>query len=299
VRGSYVETLSDDFEVSDGGGGGPPQTAVPTKRIGRSAPGANQHASGAGEGGGTGGFEELRGVGANVAVTEDGVARNEKFGPRFDDIGDSLEIDAAVDFNAKIEFAFGAHADKCGDFVEGIWNEFLAAESGIDAHHEHVVNEVENFGKHFHGSSGIEDDAGLAAVGADEMKRAVKMDAGFLVNGNPVSTGIGEFGDEEIGILDHQVAIEGNRDDFSEPLHDGRANGDVGNEVAIHDVDVEDGAAAVDGQLRFGAELREIGGEDGGGEFDFHEAIVAPVGMSIIRRVRAGAMDWTEASRAV
>ncbi len=66
-----------------------------------------------------------------------------------------------------------------------------------------------NLRERFDGSGGIEDYAGLAAVRGDQVQRAVEMDAGFLVDGHPIGAGFGKFGDEEIGVFDHEVAIEG------------------------------------------------------------------------------------------
>jgi hypothetical protein len=45
-------------------------------------------------------------------------------------------------------------------------------------------------------------------------------------------------------------------------------NCEIGNEVAIHNIHVENGRSAVDGGLRFGAEPSEISRENGGGEFN-------------------------------
>jgi len=204
----------------------------------------------------------LGGVGANIAVGEDGAAGDQQLCAGFYYVGYGFQIHSTINFNAEIEFAFGAHAGECGNFVQGIRNEFLAAEAGIHAHDQDVVNEIENFSERFNGSGWIEDYAGFAAMRSDEVKRAIEMDAGFLVDGHPVGAGFGKFGDEEIGIFDHQVAIERDFELFAQRAHDGRADGEVGNEVAVHDVEVQDGAATVDGLLGVDGELREICGEN-------------------------------------
>ena len=74
--------------------------------------------------------------------------------------------------------------------------------------------------------------------------------------------------DEVVGVFDHQVAVEGEFGDGAEGLDHGRAEGDVGDEVAVHDVDVEDGAAAALGGCDFVGEMGEVGGEDGECQFD-------------------------------
>jgi hypothetical protein len=102
------------------------------------------------------------------------------------------------------------------------------------------------------------------------------MHAGLLVDGNPIRAGIGKFGYEEIGIFDHEVAIEGHLREVPERLHHWRADGEVGDEVAVHEVQVEDRAAALKSLQRVAAQLREVSGEDRRRKFDFHEANVTP-----------------------
>jgi len=177
-------------------------------------------------------------VAANVAVAEDGVSRYQEFGSGFHYIGYGFQIDPTVYFDTKIEFAFGAHAGQRSDLVQRIGNEFLAAETGVHAHDQDVVDEVEDLGESFYGGGGIDDDARFATVGGDEMERAIEMDAGFLMDGDPVSAGFGEFRNEEIGILDHKVTVEGNFELMAERTDNGRSNGEIGDEVTVHDVEM-------------------------------------------------------------
>ncbi len=51
-------------------------------------------------------------------------------------------------------------------------------------------------------------------------------------------------------------------------LHHRRPEGDVGDEVAVHDVDVDDGAAAALGCRDFVGQMGEVGGQDGECQFD-------------------------------
>jgi len=150
----------------------------------------------AGEDGGAGCFEEFGSVGANVAVTENGATRNEQFGPSFDDVGNRFQVDSPVYLNPKIEFAFGAHTGQCGDFVQRIGDELLATKARIHAHNQDVMDKIENLRERFDGSSGIKYHAGLAAMRRDQMEGAVEMNAGFLVDRDPVGTCFGKLGDE-------------------------------------------------------------------------------------------------------
>jgi len=70
------------------------------------------------------------------------------------------------------------------------------------------------------------------------------------------------------------VAVEGAlrvrsprpRDVRADRGDDGRAKGDVGHEVPVHDVDVQPIGVVGDGLRAFGAEIAKVGGEDGGGD---------------------------------
>jgi hypothetical protein len=176
---------------------------APCKMTVAGATAESREKSGAGEDGGATGGEEIGGVLRDVAVAADGVAGDEEFCAGADDIGDGFQGDAAIHFNAEIKCARFAGFGEASHFVERVVDEFLAAEAGVHGHDEDMVDDVENVVESVDRSGGIDDDAGFAAIGLDEMESAVKMDAGFLVDGNPVGAGFGEGGDELIGIFDH------------------------------------------------------------------------------------------------
>lgn len=94
------------------------------------------------------------------------------------------------------------------------------------------------------------------------------MDTSFLMHRNPVDAGFRECRDEFVGSFDHQVTIERDPDDLAKRGDHGRADRKIRNEMAVHDVDVENSGSALDGGLRIFAEPREVSGENGGSEFD-------------------------------
>ena len=146
--------------------------------------------------------------------------------------------------------------------------ELLAAEAGIDAHDEDMMHHGKDFDEGLDGGGGVDDDGGLHAVMGDLLEGAMKVAADLLVDGHHVCTGFGEVGDEVVGVFDHHVAVEGEFGDGAEGLDHGRAEGDVGDEVAVHDVDVDDGAATALGGCDFVGQVGEVGGEDGECQFD-------------------------------
>jgi hypothetical protein len=110
--------------------------------------------------------------------------------------------------------------------------------------------------------------SGLASVAGDQMKGAIEMDAGFLVDGDPIGAGFGKCGYELVRPFNHEVAIERDFRDFAKRSNDGGPDRDIRDEMTIHDVHVENGGSPFDSGLGFRAEASEVSRQDGGSEFD-------------------------------
>lgn len=91
------------------------------------------------------------------------------------------------------------------------------------------------------------------------------MDAGFLVNGEPVSSGFGERRNKFVRSFNHEMTIERDFQDSAKRSHDGRPDGYVGNKVAVHNVDVQNGRSAINCRLHLLAESGEVSGKNRGG----------------------------------
>ena len=94
------------------------------------------------------------------------------------------------------------------------------------------------------------------------------MDTSFLMDRNPIDAGFRECGDEFVGLFDHQVTIEGDPGDLAKRGDYRRADRKIWNEMAVHDIDVENGGSTLDGGLRIFAEPCEVSRENRGCEFD-------------------------------
>ena len=78
--------------------------------------------------------------------------------------------------------------------------------------------------------------------------------------------GFGEGVEERIDRRDHQVNVERLLGVRPKRLHDTGADGEVGHEMAVHDVDVDPVGPGLIDRAHFLAEPGEVGGEDGGGD---------------------------------
>jgi len=114
----------------------------------------------------------------------------------------------------------------------------------------------------------VYDYSGLASVGGDQMKGAIEMDAGFLVDGDPFSAGFGKCGYELIRPFNHEMAIEWDFRDFAKRSYDGGPDRDVRDEMTIHHIHVENGGSPFDSGLGLRAEASEVSRQDGGSKFD-------------------------------
>ena len=115
------------------------------------------------------------------------------------------------------------------------------------------------------GRPGVERQARQAAGLADRAEGAVSVGVGLEVEGDAVGARPGELGDLIGGALDHQVDVEraaGLVDLVGDRARDQRPDGDRRDEVAVHDVDVDQPRAGGHHLGDLGAEPREVGGED-------------------------------------
>ena len=129
----------------------------------------------------------------------------------------------------------------------------------------------------------IEHHRRLHAVVGDQLERAVQVAAGLVVDADPVGPGVGKRGDELVGILDHQVAIERQVGDLAQAFHHRRPDGDVGHKMAVHDVDVDDRAAAALGRGNLVRQMGKIRREDGWQQLNHGAGNPARASVSAVR----------------
>ena len=91
----------------------------------------------------------------------------------------------------------------------------------------------------------------------------MKVRAGLGVHDDRVSAGSREGFEVGVGRRDHQVHVEGLVRVRAHRRDDRRPEGDVGHEMPIHHVEVEHVGAGRRHRAHFGAEHREVGGQDG------------------------------------
>ena len=206
----------------------------------------------------------MPGIFAWVSLLEDGAACDQDLGACAHDLRDSIVMDAAVNFNAEAEPVGLPNVRQQLNLLEGRVDKGLATEARIHAHDKDMVDQRENLIESMDRRGRVYDYSGLASVRCNQVKGTIEMDAGFLVDGDPISPGFGKCGDEVIRSLNHEMAIERNFRDFAKRGYDEGADGDVRDEMTIHHVHMENGGSPFDGGLDLRAEASEVSRKDRG-----------------------------------
>lgn len=201
----------------------------PAPQWGRWAQARLEAGESGGEGGLVGGFEE--GGAGHKGVGTGGAA--------FGAVG---EVDTTIHFEAKGERAFAAPGGELGQLRQHVAAEGLATEAGLDSHHEDEVDVGE---EGFNGAdrrAGVEHEAILATEGADAGEGGRVIVSGLDVNADEVGAGLGEGIDVVLRLGQHEMGVE---EEFRARAAEGGeglgAEGEVGDEVSVHDIAVQPG----------------------------------------------------------
>jgi hypothetical protein len=221
------------------------------------------------------GFQELLGISTGLSMLEYSAARDQDFSTCLYDVRDGVVMDAAVDLNAEAEPARLPDFREQLNFLQGRVDKGLAAEAGVYAHDKNMMNERKNLIEGVDRCGGVYDHSGLTSMCCDQMKGAIEMDTGFLVDGDPSSASFGECGDEFVRPFNHEMTIERNFRDFAKRGYDRGPDRDVWDEVTIHHVHVEDRRSPFDSGLNFCAEASEVSRKDGGSKLDHRNGQLA------------------------
>jgi hypothetical protein len=112
------------------------------------------------------------------------------------------------------------------------------------------------------GVAGFSEIAGLLAQRLDRLNRAVGVGPGLGVEGDDIGPGGGEGLQIGVDRRDHQVNVERLGGVRAQGLHHHRADRDVGDEVAVHHVDMDPVGPGGVNRAHFLAQAGKIGGED-------------------------------------
>ena len=122
---------------------------------------------------------------------------------------------------------------------EGRGDDLLSRVPGIDCHKKDAVDAGKQVLELGEGRRWVDSDAGGCASVADLHEYAVGVGAGLDVNADRVATGFDEAVDVAFGPLDHEVGVAGQGRAAFRHADEIGAEGVVGDEGTVHDVEVE------------------------------------------------------------
>ena len=142
-------------------------------------------------------------------------------------------------------------------------HEGLASEARFHRHHQDQLHFFQEGQHSLGGGGGLEDDAGLLALGMDFVDGGMEvfLRIGLHVDGDQVRSRIAEGFHIPQRADDHQMHVQGKLGGGADGLYHGDADGDVGHEQAVHHVhvDIIGGGNAANVPLQ----VCKVGGENG------------------------------------
>ena len=142
----------------------------------------------------------------------------------------------------------------------------------MDRHDEEQVDVPQERTRFFEWRGGIQDDPRTDSRIADLSERRAYIMLALDVDREIVDTGVGKGLHEVLRMRDHQMRVEGDLGQCPDRLDDRRAHRQVGDEVAIHDVDVEHVRPGLGGFAHLVPQAVEPRGQDRGCDLDGHRA---------------------------
>ena len=170
--------------------------------------------------------------------------------------------DAAVDLDGDVLRQVGASTR---DLVRRGLDEALPAEPGVHRHDHHEVAVVARLGERLDGRRRVEGDAGgdpgLADLPSTRCRCTQASWCTVMTSAPAAANWATNCSGRSIMRCTSSSAPAPCTSDCS-ALSDQRSDGDVGHEVAVHDVDVDDARAGVEHRLDVVAQTAEVGGQD-------------------------------------
>ena len=123
--------------------------------------------------------------------------------------------------------------------VDGVLDECLSAESGVDAHQQHHIHILDDILKHTHGRRGIERHACLHAGIVYLLYRAVQVGACLIVHVHHHRTEFGGLLDILLGVHYHEMHVESLGAFLCHGLEHRETEGYVWHEHSIHHVEMQ------------------------------------------------------------
>src|SRR6266545_3432402 len=153
------------------------------------------------------------------------------------------------------------------DLVHARLDKTLPTEARVHAHKQDQVNIRENLFKGRERRTGVEHHSRAFAQLLNLLNSAVQMGTGFLMDRENVCSSAGEIAQIPFRLDNHQVDVQRKGCRLADRLNDERTDGDVGNEPAVHDVEMNPVCSRLLNLFYFLSETTKVSGKDGRHDF--------------------------------
>ena len=168
---------------------------------------------------------------------------------------------AAIDGEIDVSFRGVDQLSDGRNFFQCAVQEHLAPKARVDAHDQHEINIVDNGSNSIRRRRGIERYPGLRITSLYQLNCSVQVRARLRVSGKNIGSRFGERLDIWINRRNHEVHIERQVAVFSYRSYNRRTDCDVGDEVSVHDVDMNEICACFGDCSNFFTQARKVAGE--------------------------------------
>ena len=194
-----------------------------------------------------------------ILAAEHGITSHEDISACILEHATGFEVYTAIAFDERVEVALDELGTHATYLVEHGGDELLSAEAGIDGHDEHEVKVAEHFVEHDIGCARVDGDAGFHASFVNLLDAAMQVVACFLMHGHVFGAVGGNLFDPLFGMDNHHVDVHGLANDGLKGGHHWEAEADVGDEGAVHHVEMKHVGFTLVEHLDFAFQVGEIG----------------------------------------
>ena len=196
-----------------------------------------------------------KGRGHAFAGSENGRAGHQDIGARFNCQPCGFRIDTAIHLQVTCGLDPFDHLADAPDLWQGRLEKLLMSETRVDRHDQYLIDVGQDLFQHSPRRSRVDRHAGALTQTLDAVNGAMQVSVAFPMNEKRVGACLDKLIEEKVRRRDHQVRFEGKPRYSPERMDNRRSHREVGNEVAIHDIDVNPIGA---GPLRLGHLLSQM-----------------------------------------
>ena len=151
-----------------------------------------------------------------------------------------------------------------------MFDELLSSEAGVYPHYQHHIQLTHDVLQQRHGRGGIDSDGRLHACVTYLLHHTVQVRADLIMHVHHVGAQGFHFGDELLGLDNHQMDIQRLVGQAGNVLQHRESERDIGHKDAVHNVQMDPVGIAAVQHIHLISQVSEVGRENRRGNNRFH-----------------------------